>query len=103
MIPQNQVIAEILRSPPVPQPEFVPCAKLKLLSTIITDRVGVALSSKDKVLAVYTNIPDYFQAAQDILAGRIKVSTRSVIVFMGLDWCLHASRNQVREGSASWC
>ena len=99
MVPQSLEISEIVAKLPVPMiPQFIPTVSLKLLTMIITDRVGTNLSHKDRVLANYTHIVDYFQAAQYILKGKIQVNTRSVIVFMGLDWCLSATRSQVREG-----
>ena len=37
MVPQSQIISEIIRNPPVPKLEFTPTAKLKQLPTVITD------------------------------------------------------------------
>ena len=60
----QQIISEIIKNPPVPLPEFIPKAHLKTLATVITDRVGNALSLKDKVLSIHHHASDFHIAAK---------------------------------------
>ena len=90
-VPLSLPFAEVVRDPPplTPQHASKPLAELKLLAAVLADCVGVTLSKK---------FENYFQIATAILGNQIKVSTRFALVFLGLDWCLQISRNQIREG-----
>ena len=68
-------------------------------TTIITDRVGINLTKRDKVIYMQNNVSqDYWQLANKIMKYQVAVQFKYVIVCIGLDWCLDVKKQVVKEG-----
>ena len=88
----------VLDEPPAPVPgRLVPLPVSR--ATVITDRVGRGLTSKDCVVCMQNNIADnLWDLAYKMQQGEVQMDFRYIIVQIGLDWCLDAKKKWIKEG-----
>ena len=68
-------------------------------ATLIMDRVGKNLMTKDAVIKMQNDAAtDYWQLGCAIARKEVSVDYKYVIVMIGLDWCLSVKKSMVREG-----
>ena len=92
----------VLEDPPTPLLQSVKLV-LTLVSgaTVITDRVGANLTTKDKVLYMQNNAGfDFWQIARKMANFEIAVQFKYIFVCVGLDWCLTAKKDNGKRRSS---
>ena len=87
----------VLENPPAP---VVKRCKLppEMCMTLITDCVGTRLTTRDRTICMQNDVAsDFWELARRIARDEVNVQFRYVVVQVGLDWCLNAKKNLVRE------
>ena len=90
----------VLDQPPAPEIDTKNLEKTpNAHATLITDRVGKFLTRIDKVIHMQNAVArDFWQLAKRIATEEVNVDFRIVFINIGLDWCLTANKQLVKEG-----
>ena len=99
-VPASLAEQMVLEDPPTPVLQSVKLVPTPVSSaTVITDRVGANLTTKDKVLYMQNNAGfDFWQIAKKMANFKIAVQFKYIFVCVGLDWCLTTKKTMVKEG-----
>ena len=88
----------VLDNPPAPvlhKLSLIPVSR----ATFITDRVGIGMTRKDRVIHMQNNVAqDFWEIARQVNADLLETNYRYIIVQVGLDWCVTAKKGEIKEG-----